>query len=158
MVEAGIVRAKSLLGSTVLIGPGKYYETLTIDTPCTLVATGETVTIGKLDYQAWTTLDVITLNTHLAGRQWFMPSWKDKARAYDIAHFFGGANPRPDVVGFQETWDPTLFLGDDYAARILAMSSYQPNGRHGSALGSRGANSGLALMSKYELTEYAQVS
>jgi hypothetical protein len=39
-------------------------------------------------------------------------SWKDKARAYDIAHFFGGSNPRPDVVGFQEIWDEDLFLAE----------------------------------------------
>jgi endonuclease/exonuclease/phosphatase family metal-dependent hydrolase len=166
MVEAGIVRAKSSSGSTVLIGPGKYYETFTVDVPCTLKATEGIVTIGKLDYQASTTLDIITLNTHLAGDQLGMPSWKDKARAYDIAHFFGGSNPRPDVVGFQEIWDEDLFFGGDGAAGILPMSGY-PHGKHGwypclvmepVPSGCRGANSGLAVMSKHLLADFAQHS
>jgi endonuclease/exonuclease/phosphatase family metal-dependent hydrolase len=166
MVEAGIARAKSSSGSTVLIGPGKYYETFTADVPCTLTATGGTVTIGKLDYQASTALDIITLNTHLAGDQLGMPSWEDKARAYDIAHFFGGSNPRPDVVGFQEIWDTDLFFGGDGTAGILPMSGY-PYGKHGwypclvmepVPSGCRGANSGLAVMSKHPLTDFTQHS
>jgi endonuclease/exonuclease/phosphatase family metal-dependent hydrolase len=163
MVEAGIARAKTLVGSTILVGPGKYYETFTTDVPCTLRATDGIVTIGRLDYQASTTLDVITLNTHL---EVTTKKWKDKARAYDIAHFFGGSNPRPDVVGFQEIWDTELFFGGDDAAGILPMSGY-PYGKHGwypcvvmdpVPSGCHGSHSGLAVMSKHELADFVQHS
>ena len=157
MVEAGIVRAKSSPGSTVLIGPGKYYETLTIDTPCTLVATGGTVTIGKLDYQASTTLRIITLNTHLAGDEVFMPSWVDCWRADDIADFIKALDPKPDVVAFQEIWDEDLFKGGDCDGAIgIRRRSGCTYGEHGEEEGDI-MNSGLALMSNYSLSGFAQV-
>ena len=154
LVEAGIVRTLASPASTVQIAAGKYYETFTTDTPCILKATGGTVTIGKLDYQASTTLSIITLNTHLAGDQWFMPSWQDYERADDIADFFGGPNPTPDVVGFQEIWDEDLFFGGDDANGIRPRSGY-PYGDHGDE--GTFANSGCALMSKFPLADFVQV-
>jgi hypothetical protein len=154
LVEAGIVRTMTSPASTVQIAAGKYYETFTTDTPCILKATGGTVTIGKLDYQASTTLEIITLNTHLAGDQWFMPSWQDYERADDIADFFGGPNPTPDVVGFQEIWDEDLFFGGDGANGIRPRSGYL-YGDHGDD--GWPANSGCALMSKFPLADFVQV-
>lgn len=155
VVEAGIARTLTSPASTVQIAAGKYYETFTTDTPSILQATSGTVTIGKLDYQASTTLEIITLNTHLAGDEVFMPSWQDYQRADDIADFFGGANPRPDVVGFQEIWDEDLFFGGDGANGIRPRSGY-PYGDHGDAEGPT-LNSGAALMSDYPLANFVQV-
>lgn len=156
MVEAGIVRAKSIPGSTVLIGPGKYYETFTIDTPCILKVTGGKVVIGEMDYQSSTTLDIITLNTHLAGDQVFMPSWKDKARAYDIAIQLRDMGPdKPDIVGFQEIWDEDLFFGGDGVTLGILRRSEYPHGGHGQRTDCLiCANSGLAIMSRHLMMGY----
>ena len=155
VIEAAVFRAKSEPGSRILIGPGKYYETLTIDTPCSLKATGGIVTIGKLDYQASTTLRIITLNTHLAGDEVFFPSWLDYERADDIADFIKSMSEKPDVVGFQEIWDEDLFKGGDGANGIRPRSGY-PYGKHGEREGDI-LNSGAALMSKYLLGGFKQV-
>ena len=154
-IASGISHCKLTSASELRIAPGKYYENLMINQPCKLLATTGKVTIGKLDYQAKVDFEVLTLNTHLAGDQIAMPSWKDKARAYDIAHFFGNTNLWPDVVGFQEIWDEDLFFGGDGAAGILPMTGYF-DGKHGSDNLGHGANSGLAIMSKYSLTNFAQ--
>ncbi|MFQ5605191.1 MAG: endonuclease/exonuclease/phosphatase family protein [bacterium] len=155
MVEAGIVRTLTSPARTVEIAAGKYYETFTTDTPVVLTAAGGSAVIGKLGYQAATTLEIIILNTHLAGDEVFMPSWQDYERADDIADFFGGPNPSPDVVGFQEIWDEDLFFGGDGANGIRPRSGY-PHGDHGDIEGDI-LNSGLALMSKYPLVGFAQV-
>jgi endonuclease/exonuclease/phosphatase family metal-dependent hydrolase len=163
VVESAIFRAKSLPGSTIIIEGGKkYYEMLTIDTPCTLNATGGPATIGKMDYKASTTLDIITLNTHLAGDEviyWLggLP-WRDCDRANDIAHFFAKENLWPDVVGFTEIWDEDFFLGDDCVGRNgqgLYREAGYGYGRHGEREGDI-LNSGLALMSKYPLLDFRQ--
>lgn len=154
MVEAGIVKTKTSSANTVIIAPGKYYETFTIDTPCILKASGGNAIIGELDYQASTTLEIITLNTHLGGDEVFFPSWQDYERADDIADFFGGHNPRPDVVGFQEIWDEDLFFGGDGANGIRPRSGY-PYGDHGDEE-SDVLNSGCALMSNYPLANFLQ--
>lgn len=165
-VEAGIAAARRSPACRVLIRPGKYFETFIADAPCVLSAIGGTVSIGQLAFQASTTLELITLNTHLAGDQAGMPSWRDRARAYDIAHYFGGPNPKPDAVGFQEIWDEDLFFGGDGAAGILPRSGY-PYGKHGRQTctvtspvpaGCHGANSGLAIMSAYAISEFSQHS
>jgi len=163
MVEAGIAAAESTPGSTVLIEGGKYYETFTANTPCTLQTTGGTVTIGKMDYEDSTTFEIVTLNTHLAGDEIFMPSWRDCERTDDIADFFGKTNLWPDVVGFQEIWDEHFFLyGDDCDSERTTggiwppLKPWYPYGRHGRREGPV-LNSGLALMSEYPLTGFQQV-
>lgn len=79
-VEAGIARILTSLDRTVEIEAGTYYETLTLTTPSVVKAVGGIVTIGNLDYQAATSLEIITLNTHLAGDEVFFPDkWKDYA-------------------------------------------------------------------------------
>jgi len=161
VVEAGILRTLGSPASAVEIAAGQYYETFTADTPCTLKASGGTVTIGKMDYQASTTLEIITLNTHLFGDV-VGPSWQDYARADDIADFFGGSNPLPDVVGFQEIWDEDLFFGGDGANGIRPRSGY-PYGDHGDLVSICPnlictVNSGLALMSKRPLASFQQVA
>ncbi len=157
VIQSAISKTKSTVAKNVLISPGKYYEKFEVSTPCILSANGGLVTIGDFNNTSSTSFDVLTLNTHLAGDVVGMPSWKDKARAYDIAHFFNNFNPRIDIIGFQEIWDEDLFYGGDGAAGILPMSGYL-TGKHGSLTGTRPGNSGLSLMSKYELSNYSQKS
>jgi hypothetical protein len=154
VVHAGIKASTSATADTVLIEPGTYYEVFTTDWPSTLTADGGTVTIGRLDYQAATTVEVITLNTHLFGDV-VGPSWQDYARADDIADSFGGANLSPDVVGFQEIWDEDLFFGGDGANGILPRSGY-PYGDHGDEERGHLLNSGVALMSLHALLDFVQ--
>jgi hypothetical protein len=156
MVEAGIVRTVTSPANTVQIEAGSYYETFTTDIPSILEASGGTVTIGQLDYQAATTLEIITLNTHLFGDV-VGPSWQDYERADDIADFFGGANPLPDVVGFQEIWDEDLFFGGDGANGILPRSPYLYGDQGEETNCGTCGNSGLAIMSKYPLVFFTQV-
>jgi endonuclease/exonuclease/phosphatase family metal-dependent hydrolase len=157
MVEAGIARAKHLPGSNIIIGPGKYYETFTVNTPVTLKASGGVVTIGKLDYQTSTTMDIITLNTHLGGDETFMCNWADCLRAGDIGKFIKALFPKPDVVAFQEIWDEDFFKGGDCDEdiEILRDSKYK-YGEHGEKE-KPVLNSGLALMSKDSLRDFVQV-
>lgn len=161
MVEAGIVRAKRIPGSTVLIGPGKYYETLTIDRPCTLTAAGGTATIGEMDYEASTTLELVTLNTHLCGDVHFCDSWRDKERAEDISFYIRDTLKRsPDVICFQEIWDDDVFLGDpgDWEGEGIRRRAGYPYGKHGTANDCLGCwNSGLAIMSWHLMTNWAQL-
>jgi hypothetical protein len=159
MVEAGIARTLTSPDNTVEIGAGTYYETFTTNTPAVLQAVGGTVTIGKRDYQAATSLEIVTLNTHLAGDELFFRitgnTWEDYARADDIADFFGSFSPSPDVVAFQEIWDEDLFFGDGSANGILPRSGY-PYGDHGQEEEDI-LNSGAALMSKFPLVGFEQV-
>jgi len=157
MIEAGIVRAQTAVVNNIVVGPGKYYETFTTDIPCTLEALTGTVTIGKMDYLASTTLEIITLNTHLFGDS---PgdSWKDKARAYDIAIKLRDMGAKkPDVVGFQEIWDEDLFFGDDGVTLGIRLRSEYPYGDHGD-IGWPGGNSGLALTSLHPIDDFEQRS
>jgi endonuclease/exonuclease/phosphatase family metal-dependent hydrolase len=158
-VRAGMYQAGIVPATTVQISAGQYYETVSLEfggaTPCTLTASGGPVTIGKMDYQAATELEIITLNTHLFGDV-VGPSWMDYERAEDIADFFGGMHPWPDVVGFQEIWDEDLFWGGDGAEGIWPASGYA-YGEHGDETFGDPVNSGLALMSDYPLNDYAQV-
>jgi endonuclease/exonuclease/phosphatase family metal-dependent hydrolase len=159
LVEAGIARTQTSAAKTVQITAGKYYETFTTDIPCILKASGGVVTIGKLDYQSSTTLDLITLNTHLSGDAAFLPSWQDYERTDDIANLIGGFNPQPDIFGFQEIWDEDLF--DDGVSGIRPQSGY-PYGYHGSFVNPihpPGSihHSGLAIMSQYPLAGFLQV-
>lgn len=155
LVEAGIVKTLTTSATTVQIEAGDYYEMFTTDVPCTLIADGGPVTIGTSDYQAATTLEIITLNTHLFGDV-IGPSWMDYERAEDIADFFGDPNPWPDVVGFQEIWDEDLFWGGDGAEGIWPASAYA-YGEHGDETFGNPVNSGLALMSGSPLNDFGQV-
>lgn len=155
LVEAGIVKTLTTSATSVQIETGDYYETFTTDVPCTLTASGGPATIGTSNYQAATTLDITTLNTHLFGDV-VGPSWMDYERADDIADFFGDPNPWPDVVGFQEIWDEDLFFGGDGANGILPRSGY-PYGDHGDDTFGNPVNSGLALMSDFPLNNFVQV-
>jgi endonuclease/exonuclease/phosphatase family metal-dependent hydrolase len=156
VIEAAVVRAESEPGSRILIGPGKYYEDFTIETACVLHAMQGTAIIGKRDYGEATTLQLITLNTHLAGDEVFFPDkWADYQRADDIADFIKLMSEKPDVVGFQEIWDADLFKGGDGADGIRPRAGY-PYGKHGERHGDI-LNSGAALMSKYPLAGFKQV-
>jgi len=155
LVEAGIVRTLSYPAKTVEIAAGKYYESFITDTPVLLTAEKGSAVIGKFDYQASTKLEIITLNTHLAGDETFMPSWQDYQRADNIADFFGDSNPSPDVVCFQEIWDEDLFFGGDGASGIRPRSGYL-YGDHGQEEGPI-LNSGLGLMSNYPLNGFLQI-
>ncbi len=168
VVESATSQARLSPGSTILIQPGKYYETFTIDAPCTLESAGGDVVLGADDNGAATTLDIITLNTHLAGTAPVMPSYYDRLRANDIAQQLVQMAPnKPDVVAFQEIWDEDLFFGggDNGVGQNnegLCQAAGYPYGRHGSAKWDWGdwdnvLNSGLALMSNYVLTDFEQV-
>jgi len=106
-------------------------------------------------YQSSTVIELLTLNTHLAGDELFIPSWNDAERADDIADFLNNATLRPDVVGFQEIWDEDLFFGSDDANGILPRSAY-PFGDHGDEEGFV-LNSGAALMSLHPMNDFRQV-
>jgi len=157
VVESGIARTLTSSATTLKIGPGKYYETFTVGTPVTLEANGGVVTIGKLDYQTSTTLEIITLNTHLAGDV-IMPSWEDCLRADDIADFIKVLVPKPDVVAFQEIWDEDFFKGGDCdgEVEILHESGYT-YGKHGNREFGSIMDSGLAVMSDHSLSGFKQV-
>lgn len=167
VVESGIARTLTSSATTVKIGPGKYYETFTVGTPVTLEANGGVVTIGKLDYQASTMLEIITVNIHIAGDT-IMPSWADCLRAGGIADFIKALVTKPDLVAFQELWDDDFFKGGDCdgleeilngqrPVEILRDSEY-PYGRHGKRVfaGLGLGNSGLAIMSEYPLSGWKQ--
>lgn len=158
VVESGIARTLTSSATTVKIGPGKYCETFTVGTPVTLEANGGVVTIGKLDYQTSTTLEIITLNTHLAGDAVVFPSLKDCLRADGIANFIKALAPKPDVVTFQEIWDEDFFKGGDCdgEVEILRDSGYT-YGKHGNREFGSIYDSGLAFMSNYSLSGFKQV-
>lgn len=160
MVEAGIVKTRISPAKTVEIEAGEYYETFTTDTPCTLTATGGTVTIGQMDYKASTTLDIITLNTHLCGDVHLCTKWCPRERAEDISFYIRDTLQwSPDVVCFQEIWDDDLFLGDpgDWEGEgILTWAGYR-YGEHGTETDCLGCwNSGLAIMSQHPMAYWTQ--
>lgn len=129
LAEVGIARTLASPSNTVLVAAGTYYEMFTTDTRCVLRATGGTVRIGWLGGQTITTLETITLNTHLFGDV-VGPIGRDCERADDIADFVGGPNPLPEIVAFQEIWDEDLFLAVTGANGILPRSGYA-YGNHG---------------------------
>lgn len=155
LIESGIEQLQIQSKHKMIIGPGKYYESLKIERPCTLEATNGIAVIGELDYQSEINFDILSLNTHLAGDIVFFPTWKDDLRADDIADFLGGPNPRPDIVAFQEIWDEGLFFGEDGANGIRPRSGYL-FGVHGKEE-MPVMNSGLALMSDLSFTTFQQI-
>jgi endonuclease/exonuclease/phosphatase family metal-dependent hydrolase len=158
-VKAGMFQTSVTPATTVQISAGQYYETIegtfTEAFACTLTASGGPVTIGKMDYQAASELEIITLNTHLFGDD-PGPSWMDYERAEDVADFLSEPDVWPEVVGFQEIWDEDLFWGGDGAEGIWPASGYA-YGEHGDEYFGEFMNSGLALMSDYPLSDFVQV-
>jgi endonuclease/exonuclease/phosphatase family metal-dependent hydrolase len=106
------------------------------------------------DSHTSTTVEIITLNTHLFGKKPFAPKWLDAERAAGIAGFLKNLTPQPDAVGFQEIWDAGLFWGEGKKQGIFARSGYA-HGEHGDQK-KKLLNSGLALMSASPLLNFAQ--
>jgi len=153
-VRAGIAHANCEPERTVVIYPGSYRETMTINAPFTLKSVGGAKIGDRSDVNS-TTLRMTTLKTHLFGDD-PGPSWQDEPRRDDIAADFLGSNV--DIVGFQEIWDEDLFWGgDDQGVGLIVQADY-PFGYHGSEVGDGGcviptvANSGVAVMSRYPAT------
>jgi endonuclease/exonuclease/phosphatase family metal-dependent hydrolase len=158
MIKSAVSKTQHSDIKRINIGPGKYYENLVISSPCTLFADRDTVIIGKFDYKSSTSLNILSLNTHLFGDLFATPKWQDYERAHDIACYLRDSTTKPDLVGFQEIWDEDLFLGGDGAEGILNASGYYPNGYHGKRKDTHIGNSGLAMMSKLILNDCQQVS
>jgi len=116
LVKAGACRAR--LNGTIVIRPGVYNETFTLNRPVKLTASGPAV-IGQVADKRHTTLKVVTYNTHLFGAAAFgiTPTFADMARAEYIAESIKGEGA--DVVGLQEVWDVAL------AAAIIQRAGYQ---------------------------------
>ena len=147
----------------ILIGPGKYYETFTINTPVVLKASSGVVTIGKLDYEKMIDFKVLTLNTHLfAGSAVGTQDWKDVERSEDIAGHIYSMEPKSDIVSFQEIWNSNMFKNGDRGIQPL-LSSIYPYGKAGNSLFPNGitfpvnlSHSGLAVMSRTSFNDFIQ--
>ena len=135
-------------GSTIWIAAGEYSETLTIDTPCILRTTGGTVSIGPA--HSSTSIEILTLNTLLFGEA-TGPNWQDTQRAKDIGDIMNALNP--DLVGLQEVWDP--YRLSDLFGR--SGCDYYEYGSYNNCHLVDTHNSGLALLSEYPLSNFAQV-
>ncbi len=141
--------------TNILIEGGVYREKFTLSEPATLRSTGSPVIIGDFTASASTTIDIITLNSHLYGDLIFGDgTFQDDLRAVDIADIASGF--QADIVSFQEIWDEDLFWGGDGQTGILPRSGYS-YGNHGSGTDCIGCiNSGLATMSLHFLEEKGQ--
>lgn len=143
LVEAGACRSQP--NGTVMIRPGVYNETLTLNYPVTLKSAGPAI-IGQTGGKQRATLKVITYNTHLFGGEaaGSLPTFADDHRANYIAAEIRKENA--DVVGLQEVWDK------DLADEIVHQAGYPHNyyeDRRDEA--DDFLNSGLLLLSKYPL-------
>ena len=154
-IESGLSQLQTSERKKLIIGPGNYYESLTISTPCLIEASNGEVIIGSDDFKETMEFDLLTLNTHLAGDETFFPSWKDYHRADDIADYFNKSNFRPDIVAFQELWDKDLFYGGNGANGIRPRSGYL-YGLHGEEEMPM-MNSGLAVMNNLKFTTFQQI-
>lgn len=157
------------------IETGIYAGSTRLDQPMTLTATpavGEQnafVRLGQLPTEQ-TTLTVLAYNTHLFGDavQDNLPldlpplplglAWQDPARAAEIGRQLAADDA--DIVGLSEVWDPDRYLD-------LVTAAAFPHARYGSrmdgfiwagALWPYGLNSGLALLSKSNISSFAQIS
>lgn len=148
MLIESAVRGSS--NANVVIEDGVYREFFTLDVGTTLKASGTHVKIGDLSVSSSTTLEIITLNTHLYGDLIFGDgTFKDDTRAVDIADITAGF--QANIVSFQEVWDEDLFWGGDGQTGILPHSGYG-SGDHGSGTDCLGCiNSGLATMSLHDM-------
>jgi endonuclease/exonuclease/phosphatase family metal-dependent hydrolase len=137
-------------GNTMLIGPGVYQETVTLDRVMELQTTGQPVIIGQMNPQS-TTFRVVCYNTHLFGNDSIpgLPRWLDAARAFFIGDVIN--DDGADVVGLQEVWDPAFF------GTIASQSGYPSGFYGGSVAPGRVLNSGLALYSAHQIQSPAQV-
>ncbi len=149
LLETGICAAER--NDIVQVKAGNYLEAFIIDKPITITSYDGSAVIGKLKSHSSTTLRVLTYNTHLFGKEAFAPEYKDKERAYLIA----GEIQREDVdvIALQEVWD------EEIAEEIFDVSSWRwGNGNRYYKYYSKDqetfdtVNSGLMLISKYEIT------
>ncbi|MFA6046267.1 MAG: hypothetical protein WC718_14885, partial [Phycisphaerales bacterium] len=133
------------------IGAGTYYEQLTLDRACTINATSGPVVIGKTGSER-TTLKVLSFNTHLFG-SFPLPVWQDTDRAQALGiYLFFEREAGLDLVGLQEVWSTSRW--DD----IRTLSAYPHGGYGGRIDGSGTQNSGLAIMTPYNITNGQQVT
>jgi endonuclease/exonuclease/phosphatase family metal-dependent hydrolase len=166
VVKAGLCAVSP--GDPIAVFPGSYHETFTSGAPAILTTLGGTATIGAMGTST-TSLKIVSYNTHLFGSEtsinlgppfpsidlgglWF----QDPERAHRIAIRLDMENA--DVVGLQEVWDPALF-------QILASESGYASGFYGGGTQPNfwngipvpaALNSGLFLMSQYQLTNVVQ--
>ena len=165
-IRAGGAACAINAGGVVQIAAGSYRESLRIDRPVTLTASGGMARIGAVPVQSSTTFNVIAFNTHLFGDV-VGPSWQDYERAVDIADFFTTRHSEIDFVGMSEIWDEDLFLGGDGAEGIFPNTPYA-SGTIGTVIENQAEfcspptttflHSGLAMMSRQALTSVEQVA
>ncbi len=143
LVKAGACRARP--NGTVVIRPGVYNETFTLDYPVRLKASGPAV-IGQMAGKPNTKLKVVTYNTHLFGDEGagLFPQFADRARAAYIADRLRLEDA--DVIGLQEVWDEELA---DAIVQRAGYPHHYYNNAHDEA--DDFLNSGLLLLSKSPL-------
>jgi len=156
--------------STIFIAPGEYRESGVYSKPTTLLVPSGAAVIGHTNLGDSTTLSIASLNTHLVGDTSALIGatwdyWADDQRAIDIANICAHPLNQWDFVALSEVWDEDFFCDDccgncepdtSVITPILDQSGYL-EGRIGDDLHGDFLSSGLAVMSQYPISLFAQL-